>query len=51
MHYLINALTHAEPGRLSKALSGLQDGSLNVSLTLRTDAEIRAEITNGDAQP
>lgn len=51
MQHLTNALTHAEPGRLSKALTGLQDGSLHISVTFRTAAEIRAEIVNGDKTP
>lgn len=51
MQYLTNALTYAEPGRLSKALTGLQDGSLHISVTFRTEAEMRAEVTNGDGQP
>ena len=51
MQYITNALTHAEPSRLTKAMTGLADGSLDISVTFRSDAEIRAEIMNGDQEP
>jgi len=51
MQYITHALTHAEPERLHKAMTGLQDDSLHISVTFRSDAEIRAEIVNGDQEP
>ena len=51
MQYITNALTHAEPDRLHKAMTGLTEGTLHISVTFRSDAEIRAEIVNGDQEP
>jgi len=51
MQYITNAFTHAEPSRLTKAMAGLMEGSLHISVTFRSESEIRAEITNGDQTP
>jgi len=48
MQYITNALTHAEPDRLHKAMTGLMEDTLHVSVTYRSEVEIRAEIVNGD---
>lgn len=51
MHHLTNALTHAEPERLHKAMTGLMEETLHISVTFRSKAEIRAEVINGDKMP
>jgi SWIM zinc finger len=45
---VLNALQHVSPDRLQKAVCGLADGSLAVTLTRQTETELRALVKNGD---
>ena len=48
MSLLLSPLREATPDRHQKAVQGLRDGTLTVTLTRQTDAEIRALVKNGD---
>ena|SRR2546423_185459 len=48
MTHLLAILRESTPERHQKAVHGLRDGTLTVSLTRQTDAEIRALVRNGD---
>src|SRR6267378_2784962 len=48
MTHLLAILRESTPDRHQKAVHGLADGSLTVTLTRQTDAEIRAIVRNGD---
>ena len=48
MQNILNTLTQADAKRLAKATAALAEDTLNISVTYRTDKEIRAEVTNGD---
>jgi hypothetical protein len=48
MTYLLSTLREATPERHKLAVQGLRDGSLTITLTRQTDAEIRAIVKNGD---
>ena len=48
MSLLLSPLRETTPDRHQKAVQGLRDGTLTVTLTRQTDAEIRALVRNGD---
>jgi hypothetical protein len=48
MTSLLSILREATPDRHNRAVQGLKDGSLTITLTRQTDAEIRALVKNGD---
>ena len=48
MSLLLSPLRESTPARHKRAVQGLRDGTLTVSLTRQTDAEIRALVKNGD---
>ena len=48
MSLLLSPLREATPERHKKAVEGLRDGTLTVTLTRHTDTEIRALVRNGD---
>jgi hypothetical protein len=48
MTSLLSILREATPDCHNKAVQGLKDGSLTMTLTRQTDAEIRALVKNGD---
>ena len=50
MSLLLSPLREATPERHRKAVQGLRDGTLTVSLTRQTEAEIRALVRNGDGR-
>jgi hypothetical protein len=43
----LSAITHISPERLQKAVCGLADGSMTVTLTHTTDAEVQTLVKNG----
>lgn len=45
---VLHAVQHVSPERLQKAVCGLADGSLTVTLTRQSDSEVRALVKNGD---
>jgi hypothetical protein len=47
---ILAALREVTPERLQKAVCGLCDGSLTITLTRQTEAEIRALVKNGDGK-
>ena len=47
MTHLLAILRESTPDRHHKAVQGLRDGSLTVTLTRQTDTEIRALVRNG----
>jgi predicted nucleic acid-binding Zn finger protein len=48
MTFILSTLKEATPERHKLAVQGLRDGSLTITLTRQTDAEIRAIVKNGD---
>ena len=46
--FLMSHVQHSLRDRQRKAIEGLADGSLTVTLTRQTEAEIRALVKNGD---
>src|SRR5713101_7617594 len=46
---VLNVLQHVTTDRLQRAVNGLADGTIAVTLTLRTEADIRALVHNGEA--
>jgi hypothetical protein len=49
MHSLVlHTVQQVSSNRLQRAVCSLAEGSLTISLTRQTDAEIRAVVTNGD---
>jgi hypothetical protein len=47
---IMSALQHVTPERLQKAVCGLADGSLTVTLTRQADNEMRGLVKNGDGK-
>lgn len=47
---VLPVLQHVTPERLQKAVNALVDGSLTVTLTRQTEAEIRALVKNGEGK-
>jgi hypothetical protein len=47
---ILAALREITPDRLQKAVCGLADGSLTITLTRQTEAEIRGLVKNGDGK-
>jgi hypothetical protein len=45
---VLTAVQQVSPDRLQKAVCGLADGTLSVTLTRQSDAEIRALVKNGN---
>src|SRR3954469_4945790 len=50
MSYLLAPLREVSPDRHNRALRALKDGSLSISITFKTDAEVRALVRNGDGR-
>jgi uncharacterized Zn finger protein len=50
MTHLLSTLREVTPDRHNRAVQGLRDHSLIVSLVKQSDAEIRALVRNGDAK-
>jgi SWIM zinc finger len=44
---VLNAVQHVPADRLQKAVCGLADGSLTITLTRQSETDIRALVTNG----
>ncbi len=47
---VLSVLQHVSTDRLQRAVNALSDGSLPVTLTRQTEAEIRALVKNGDGK-
>src|SRR6266446_2581241 len=47
---LFSTLRESDPERYQKAVHGLRDGTLTVSITRHTEQEIRAIVKNGDGK-
>ena len=45
---VLNVLQHVTTDRLQRAINALAEGSVTVTLTWRTEAEIRALMQNGE---
>jgi predicted nucleic acid-binding Zn finger protein len=50
MTHLLSTLREVTPDRHNRAVQGLRDHTLTVTLVKQTDAEIRALVRNGDAK-
>jgi hypothetical protein len=50
MSYLLSTLRAATPERHQVAVRGLRDGSFTITITCRTEKEIRALVKNGDGK-
>jgi len=50
MTSLLSILRESTPDRHQKAVQGLADGTLTVTLVKQSDAEIRALVRNGEQQ-
>src|SRR5689334_22925830 len=48
--FILTVLQQVSTDRLQKAVNALVDGSMRMTVTRRTDTEIRAIVTNGDGQ-
>ena len=48
MSYLLSTLRSATPERHQLAVRGLRDRSFSITITFRTESEIRALVKNGD---
>ena len=46
---VLNVLQHVSTDRLQRAVNALVEGSVTMTLTWRTEAEIRALVQNGEA--
>jgi uncharacterized Zn finger protein len=47
---VLTVLQHVSTDRLQRAVNAFADGSMTVSLTRQTEAEIRALVRNGDGK-
>ena len=47
---VLSVLQHVSTDRLQRAVNALVDGSLTVTLTRQTEAEIRALVQNGEGK-
>ena len=47
---VLTVLQHVSTDRLQRAVNALADGSLTVTLTRQTEAEIRALVKNGEGK-
>ena len=50
MTHLLSTLREVTPDRHNRAVQGLRDHTLAVTLVRQDDAEIRAQVRNGDAR-
>src|SRR3954463_9037944 len=48
MSLLLSPLREVSPDRHNRAVRGLRDGTLTVTLTIQSETEIRGFVTNGD---
>ena len=48
--FVLTVLQHVSTDRLQRAVNALADGSLTVTLTRQTEAEIRALVKNGEGK-